>query len=94
MDDFDPVTWRGPPRTHDGTDDEESAFSSPVSPGLDAPSDVYHPEEPHAGINSDGVSLSGVDPTLLVTTVSDPATENDGTKDAYVSYLVTTKVWL
>lgn len=92
MDDFDAVSWRSPPRTHDGTDDEESEFSSPTVAGLDAPSNAYHSEEPQAGINPDRISLSGVDPTLLVTTVSDPATENDGTKDAYVSYCVTTKV--
>lgn len=30
----------------------------------------------------------------LETTVSEPQTENDGTKDAFVSYLVTTDVWL
>lgn len=89
MDDFYAVSWKSHPRTHDGTDDEES---SPISAGHDAPSSAYHSEEPQAGINSDRISLSGVDPTLLVTTVSNPVTQNDGTKDAYVSYSVTTKV--
>ena len=92
MDDFDAVSWRSPPRTHDGTDDEESELSSPTSAGLDALSNTYHSEEPQAGINPDRIGLAGVGPKPLVTTVSDPATENDGTKDAYVSYLVTTEV--
>jgi hypothetical protein len=49
--------------------------------------------EIQAGENADGVDLAGigVDGTLECT-VDTPLKENDGTKDAYVSYLVTTHV--
>ena len=50
-------------------------------------------DEQQAGENADGVDLAGigVDGTLEVT-VDTPLKENDGTKDAYVSYLVSTHV--
>lgn len=49
--------------------------------------------EVQAGDNADEVDLAGIgrDGTLEVT-VDTPLKENDGTKDAYVSYLVTTNV--
>ncbi len=49
--------------------------------------------EPQAGEQADNVDLAGIgrDGTLEVT-VDSPLKENDGTKDAYVSYLVTTHV--
>ena len=90
MDDFDAVSWRSPPRTHDGTDDDGSEFSGPT---LNEPPVFAHPEEPQAGPNADAIDIAGVGQGRLVTMVSDPMTENDGTKDAFVSYLVTTEVW-
>ncbi|KAF8424638.1 hypothetical protein EV426DRAFT_598802 [Tirmania nivea] len=88
MDDFDAVSWRSPPRTHDGTEDDGSEFSGPTS---SEPPVFACPEEPQAGSNADAIDLAGVGQGRLVTTVWDPKTENDGTKDAYVSYLVTTE---
>jgi len=89
MDDFDAVSWRSPPTIHDGTDDDGSEFSGPTA---SEPPVFTHLEEPQAGSNADAIDLAGVGQGRLVTMVSDPVTENDGTKDAFVSYLVTTEV--
>jgi sorting nexin-4 len=50
-------------------------------------------DEPQAGDHADAVDLAGVGDGVLECTVDQPLKENDGTKDAYVSYLVTTNVW-
>ena len=47
-----------------------------------------------AGRNADELDLAGVGTARLECTVTQPMKENDGTKDAYVSYLVTTNVCL
>jgi hypothetical protein len=47
-----------------------------------------------AGRNADDLDLAGVGTATLECTVTQPMKENDGTKDAYVSYLVTTHVCL
>ena len=44
------------------------------------------------GQRADVMDLAGLDGGTLECTVGQPIKENDGTKDAYVSYLVTTKV--
>ncbi len=46
------------------------------------------------GRNADPMDLAGVEGGVLECTVSHPNKENDGSKDAYVSYLVTTNVCL
>jgi hypothetical protein len=46
-----------------------------------------------AGRDADDLDLAGVGTATLECTVTQPMKENDGTKDAYVSYLVTTHVW-
>jgi sorting nexin-4 len=45
-----------------------------------------------AGPQADAMDLAGLDGGTLECAVGQPIKENDGTKDAYVSYLVTTKV--
>ena len=45
-----------------------------------------------AGENADDVDLAGIGEGRLDCKVDTPVKENDGTKDAYVSYLVTTRV--
>lgn len=51
--------------------------------------------EPQAGEQADDVDLAGIGRDgILEVTVDSPLKENDGTKDAYVSYLVTTHVSL
>ena len=47
-----------------------------------------------AGGNADDLDHAGVGSATLECTVTQPMKENDGTKDAYVSYLVTTHVCL
>jgi sorting nexin-4 len=49
-------------------------------------------DEHQAGQHADGVDLAGVGEGILECIVEKPLKENDGTKDAYVSYLVTTDV--
>lgn len=44
------------------------------------------------GRNADEMDLAGVGDAVLECTVTQPNKENDGSKDAYVSYLVTTNV--
>lgn len=44
------------------------------------------------GRHADELDLAGVGEGVLECTVTQPIKENDGTKDAYVSYLVTTNV--
>lgn len=49
--------------------------------------------EPQAGDQADNYDLAGIGREgVLEVTVDGPLKENDGTKDAYVSYLVTTHV--
>lgn len=49
--------------------------------------------EPQAGEQADNVDLAGIGREgMIEVTVDTPLKENDGTKDAYVSYLVTTHV--
>ena len=45
-----------------------------------------------AGHMADRVDLGGIGDGRLECTVEAPLKENDGTKDAYISYLVTTHV--
>ena len=49
-------------------------------------------EEPQAGPLADAVDLAGIGDGVLECRVDSPLKENDGTKDAYISYLVTTHV--
>lgn len=92
--DFDSVSWRNDP---------DSDFSRPDTAG---PSDTdgrnfrsgsqsrrrMSLSSPQAGQNADRVDLGGLGDGRLDCTVDTPLKENDGTKDAYVSYLVTTHV--
>lgn len=92
--DFDSVSWRNEP---------ESDNSRPNTAG---PSDVdgrdFRPgsngknrisiSSPQLGENADRVDVGGVGDGRLDCMVGKPLKENDGTKDAYVSYLVTTHV--
>ena len=47
-----------------------------------------------AGRNADAVDLAGIGDGRLDCSVGSPLKESDGTKDAYVSYLITTHVSL
>lgn len=91
--DFDSVSWQR-------EDPQQAESSAPFSHQSSLPSRSAGARrsdslssEPQAGEQADGVDLAGIgrDGTLEIT-VDSPLKENDGTKDAYVSYLVTTHV--
>lgn len=92
MDTFDSVQWR----SEDEDDDEADNPLHVNAPDTgDFNSNGGRPRSgdgPQAGEGADKIDLAGVGSGILETKVSDPQTENDGTKDAFVSYLVTTKV--
>ncbi|KIW92021.1 uncharacterized protein Z519_07003 [Cladophialophora bantiana CBS 173.52] len=86
---FDSVSWQR-------EDTPEGESSTPFHGSLPdrsakGPRSDSMSSEPQAGEHADNVDLAGIgrDGTLEVT-VDTPLKENDGTKDAYVSYLVTT----
>lgn len=95
-DNFDSVSWRNYP---------QSDVSRPTTSETDA-DDAVPPErdvngkrrmsaaepEPQAGPLADRVDLAGIGDGVLECAVDAPLKENDGTKDAYISYLVTTHV--
>jgi sorting nexin-4 len=95
-DDFDNVSWKHDPEsdvsrpTTAGTDAEESQEHEHVSNGKRRMSSTH--EEPQAGPLADAVDLAGIGDGVLECQVDSPLKENDGTKDAYISYLVTTHV--
>ncbi len=92
--DFDSVSWRN--------DHESDASRPPTSSAGEAGGNGGRPgangkrrvssASLQAGHNADAVDLAGVEDGRLECTVDTPQKENDGTKDAYVSYLVTTHV--
>ncbi|KPI35646.1 Sorting nexin-4 [Cyphellophora attinorum] len=92
---FDSVQWE---RDRDGQPAEESS-SSPFPTASQLPDrSISHrrsdstSSQPQAGENADAVDLAGIGAEgFLECTVDTPLKENDGTKDAYVSYLITTK---
>lgn len=96
-DDFDSVSWRHEP---------DSDVSRPTTSGTDAEEEPYGyghdvngkrrmssaQENTQAGPMADAVDLAGIGDGVLECRVDSPLKENDGTKDAYISYLVTTQV--
>ncbi|KAJ5769947.1 uncharacterized protein N7511_001998 [Penicillium nucicola] len=93
-DDFDNVSWKHDPEsdvsrpTTAGTDAEEPREQGHDSNGKRRMSSAQ--EEPQAGPLADAVDLAGIGDGVLECQVDTPLKENDGTKDAYISYLVTT----
>lgn len=95
-DDFDSVSWRHDPDsdlsrpTTSGTDTEEQ---EPYTHDVNGKRRMSNAEEsPQAGPLADAVDLAGIGDGVLECRVDSPLKENDGTKDAYISYLVTTTV--
>ncbi|CAG7973393.1 unnamed protein product [Penicillium nalgiovense] len=93
-DDFDSVSWKHDPDsdvsrpTTASTDAAEPSESHRDSNGKRRMSSAQ--EEPQAGPLADAVDLAGIGDGVLECRVDSPLKENDGTKDAYISYLVTT----
>ncbi|RDW94207.1 sorting nexin-4 [Aspergillus mulundensis] len=93
-DDFDSVSWRhGPdsdtsrPPTSE-TDTEEQHENRRDPNGKRRMSSAS--EIPQAGPHADALDLAGIGDGVLECRVDSPIKENDGTKDAYISYLVST----
>lgn len=95
-DDFDSVSWKHEPDsdasrpTTSGTEADESYRYDHDTNGKRRMSAAQ--EEPQAGPMADAVDLAGIGDGVLECRVDTPLKENDGTKDAYISYLVTTHV--
>ena len=94
MDDFDSVSWRNEhesttsrPDTVNHNEAEERSTRLGTKAKRRTSSNALQ-----AGHDADGVDLGGIGDGRLDCTVDTPLKENDGTKDAYVSYLVTTHV--
>ena len=92
--DFDSVSWRNDPDI-DSSKPTTGGASQPEGNTYGANSSgkrkATH-SSAQAGADADGVDLAGIGDGRLDCTVDTPLKENDGTKDAYVSYLVTTNV--
>lgn len=96
-DDFDSVSWKhdadsdASRPTTSGTDAEDpSGFDNETDTNGKRRMSSAH-EEPQAGTLADAVDLAGVGDGELECRVDTPLKENEGTKDTYISYLVTTK---
>lgn len=57
-----------------------------------SPTGEHQRREEDRNANADALDIAGLGDGSLECTVGSPIKENDGTKDAYVSYLVTTNV--
>ncbi|KAG8526961.1 intercellular trafficking and secretion [Bacidia gigantensis] len=84
--DFDSVSWQNEPDS-----DVSRPNTSQGDPGAGASGKRKASSgSAQAGYQADGVDLAGIGEGRLDCKVDAPLKENDGTKDAYVSYLVTT----
>ena len=95
--DFDSVSWPHEP-VQEGSQpstarSDARETSLPARP-MNGKRGMSERNEPQAGEYADGVDLGGIGGGILDCTVDTPLKENDGTKDAYVSYLVTTQACL
>lgn len=91
QDTFSNISWHSEQPTH-------AAGPSTSAPGEPANSPSYSRSGPNAARTGDD-HQAALEPghaggEILECTVSEPRKENDGTKDAYVSYLITTNVGL
>lgn len=91
---FDSITWANDGDTHESnpsrkrTPSGERSRARPTSTGKQKATHIEH----QAGPNADALDLAGVGDGRLDCKVDSPQKENEGTKDAFVSYLVTTHV--
>lgn len=76
--DFANVSWQNDPSARAGAEIYQS------------PTGEHQRREEDRNVNADALDLAGMGEGSLECTVGSPIKENDGTKDAYVSYLVTT----
>ena len=90
--DFDSVSWQNEPdsdlsrpTTAQGSTQEERYSSSASGKRKASATSTQAP-------TADDVDLAGIGDGRLDTVVDTPLKENDGSKDAYISFLVTTNV--
>ena len=94
--DFDSVSWRNGPDSDNSqpataeSDVEETQRSSRDVNGKRRMSSSGKESQAEPLVNT--MDLTGIGDGILECTVDTPLKENDGTKDAYVSYLITTHV--
>lgn len=95
--DFDSVSWQNEPQSDNsrpntsGPHQSDERYNSTAS-GKRKASSGSAPGSAQAGSNADNVDLAGIGDGRLDCTVDSPLKENDGSKDAYISYLITTQV--
>lgn len=103
--DFDNVSWRNdtdsdPSRpttatTDDDNDNDHSGDRSSPEPSFEPSYGkglALRSDETQAGRQADAVDLAGIGEGILECIVDQPLKESEGTKDAFISYLVTTHV--
>lgn len=91
QDNFSNISWHSEQNAESAASTAQVHHESNSSPeyARSGPDDG-RPGDNAAGMEHDELDHSGGE--ILDCTVSDPHKENDGTKDAYVSYLITTNV--
>lgn len=94
-DDFDNVSWRNEPSNASSPSRNPGIGDSPSRNRTRDPSKRKLSQDLGVDTGADAVDLAGIgEHGRLECTVGSPLKENEGTKDAYVSYLVTTNVRL
>ena len=88
---FDSVQWQREEASSDNTSQPRLDTDLPIHSG-NQQRDGSTSNEPQAGANADAVDLAGIGEGVLECTVDAPQKENDGTPNAYVSYLISTHV--
>ena len=99
--DFDSVSWRNESESNTGQQSTEETSAGTTLPTrkpngkrrLSSQQQHQHHGR-QTGQLAEPVDLGGIGDGFLECTVDSPLKENDGTKDAYVSYLITTTVGL
>jgi sorting nexin-4 len=91
-DDFANVSWQNDGHGNQIQGAEEDFTDSSDHAGVNQNNAQKGRGGSHLGPNVDQLDLAGVGSGVLHCDVSTPLKENDGTKDAFVSYLVTTNV--
>ena len=91
--DFDNVSWRNNDAESDNDSRPNTADASHHLPIRNSTGKrKMSADVPQSRDLTDPVDLGGIGDGVLECTVDSPLKENDGTKDAYMSYLVTTHV--
>ncbi|KAL2063353.1 hypothetical protein VTL71DRAFT_5158 [Oculimacula yallundae] len=89
-DDFANITWQNDQAGHGGRPATASSGGDTEDDGSGITNGKRQSSAGPLGRHADGMDLAGVGEGVLECTVTQPIKENDGTKDAYVSYMVTT----